>query len=805
MDKSSLKQSVAAAIIFLCVIAALFSPVLFRRHILLPTDQLNTMILPYSYEKPIHVHNHFLNDAITQYYIYKHLTKSAIENNRLVYWNPFICGGFPQYALTMAGNFDVTNLLLPLMKGDHAAYVLQLLMTFFISGISMYLLIRYYGHCFMTAVIIGIAYMLNSMFITTSFHRWILASFCWMPLVLLFLDKSLSKPGTINYLIGGVFLAAAFMASSMQTASFVLFVIFIYGAVFWWRNSRDFKSCIRVLKICALISIMGAGLSMIMWFPTGELFYIDSVKSGSWQSIGSSGEPFSSRIAGLPLLISFMMPELAGGVRAFDLTKIANATMAHFNGYIGFLPLVFSVFALSSRSIKKITPYYIGCALAGLGLLIPVATPLLRYVYHRFFIVYILGMCILSASGISIYLNTKDRKQFLRPLKWITFIWLFVFLCVLTLQAAFMAFYPQISAYARKYVESHMYMANLIAGNRQWYLDRAYALLDHFRITSPSMFIPVIGIWSCLLLIYAHIKDRISKRVFLLFFVLLTAAQLIIFARNFLPMPEADKYPLYPKIDIADILKRDKSIFRVYVLNTDSEAHPILSPNILTMYGIETINGYESVEPRMVNSLLTSMKAEDLGAINIKYLVTHEKNDLALQDFEPVYSGSGIKLFRNNLSMPRAFMVYDYEIKPDRDFLAEIKGRGLDIKRKVFFNEKPPYELDTDNALAPGNNVSITKYASERIEIKAVSNKNGYLVVSNTYYPGWECSIDGKNTQLLKANAVMWAVFIPAGSHDLVFSFRPEVFFTGMRISIATAIFMFLLFISSLIKRRYYA
>jgi uncharacterized membrane protein YfhO len=64
----------------------------------------------------------------------------------------------------------------------------------------------------------------------------------------------------------------------------------------------------------------------------------------------------------------------------------------------------------------------------------------------------------------------------------------------------------------------------------------------------------------------------------------------------------------------------------------------------------------------------------------------------------------------------------------------------------------------------------------------------GWLVVSEQSYPGWEAFMDGNPTQIFTANAVMRAVYLEAGTHEVEFRFNPMSFRLGL---IAAAIPLF--------------
>jgi uncharacterized membrane protein YfhO len=97
--------------------------------------------------------------------------------------------------------------------------------------------------------------------------------------------------------------------------------------------------------------------------------------------------------------------------------------------------------------------------------------------------------------------------------------------------------------------------------------------------------------------------------------------------------------------------------------------------------------------------------------------------------------------------------------------------------------------------------VEVVSYAANAVTLEAETSAPGWLVLSDTYYPGWEATIDGQPTPIYQANGCVRAVTVPAGRHRIEFRFRPRTFYTGGLIS-ATSGFLFIVLWITLKKRK---
>jgi len=147
--------------------------------------------------------------------------------------------------------------------------------------------------------------------------------------------------------------------------------------------------------------------------------------------------------------------------------------------------------------------------------------------------------------------------------------------------------------------------------------------------------------------------------------------------------------------------------------------------------------------------------------------------------------------------LPRAFFAESWAILDENETL-EALALGSDPARVTILDSDPG--LLSSWAL-PGEAV-LTEDGSESVVIRTENSEAGLLVLADTWYPRWRVTVDGEEAQLLRANYWQRAVAVPAGVHEVEFSFDSSDVGTGLLISLIGLAGALALVLTDLLVRR---
>jgi len=775
------------------ILGITFFPYIFGGRTFLPSDMIDTMTAPLNsgYVLP-QTQNHYIFDALTQTYPYKTQTKEAFEHGKLAYWNPHILAGYPEYAETMANNYDIFNILLLWLNPQDVIHW-ETVIELFIAGFGMILLLRFFGVMPLVNLLFATAYMLNSLFIVLASNRWLIASFCWMPLVILMILRYFNSYRKENFLYASVFLALAFLGGNFQTSLFVAFVVTIITLCYPSKFTEN--KLLSRIGILSTVGLIAFALSAVMWLPTLELLFQTLFRDGSLNSPNTySDYSLIQRLLSLPLLICFFFPALTGNAETFNLKKFAAPDIVNFNGAICFIPTLFALWGCwvlwKNRYIR---PFII---LSILAFLLPIATPLFNILYHRFFIIASFSFCVIGSISFQSFIQNENvRISFIGFFKW-TKILFGALIAILISSCIFISLnYEWLYSKFTAYVSQRLGESFVGIGNASWMQGRAEKTLRYYTFLSPTLWLPIlIGAISILALTY-YLKDKLSKKNIQLIVFCMTSIELFIFARSWLPSIDPQQFPIYPNNPVASYLQKDTTESRYAPWSDGSTGAYIFPENSSNVYKINDIHGYESCSNRALivfykkHVFTDSLDLRLLGLANVKYVVTN-RHQVTTPNLRSLYSADKTTIYENLLCKPRAYFAYKSKIVESAGAAgSELLRPDFDGSEAVFTKDDVPSDI---SKYAEGKNmIHFDRSDNEELSINAQTDSRGIFILTDTYYPGWKCYVNGIQKQIYCVNYCMRGVVLDVGTSRVVFRFEPDIFKAGMGISIVTALLCF--------------
>jgi len=146
-----------------------------------------------------------------------------------------------------------------------------------------------------------------------------------------------------------------------------------------------------------------------------------------------------------------------------------------------------------------------------------------------------------------------------------------------------------------------------------------------------------------------------------------------------------------------------------------------------------------------------------------------------------------VKIYRNNTVMPRVFIVHQAEkISQRNKIFARLRDKNFDFRNSIIIEKDLPEEILSCNnsPLSDSSSVKIVNYLPHRIDLEASMKNDGFLVLSDNYYPGWKAYVDEKQMEIYPTNYMLRSIYLTKGNHQIRFVYDPLPFKVGLGISI---------------------
>jgi uncharacterized membrane protein YfhO len=200
-----------------------------------------------------------------------------------------------------------------------------------------------------------------------------------------------------------------------------------------------------------------------------------------------------------------------------------------------------------------------------------------------------------------------------------------------------------------------------------------------------------------------------------------------------------------------------------------------------------------------------------LDLLNVEYVVTAANETLTgtrialndRQNFVPVYQDQMVTIYRNQNAFPRAFVVQQAEsVLNTEEALQRLRDPAFDSAQTVLIENLAIAERTTPVSSRTLQQATVTARTNNDLAVNVTLDQAGWLVVSEQAYPGWEAFVDGNPTQIFTANAVMRAVYLEAGMHQVEFRFHPTSFRLGLMVAAITLLMLSGFYLLSWFQKR---
>ena len=683
-----------------------------------------------------------------------------MREGRLPIWNPYQFGGHPFLATGIYGVLYPLNflyLLLPIEVAMEATMVAHLAA----AGLFMYAFARAIRLSRIAAVTAGVAFMWSGFVVGETF--WFPPAVCaapWLPLGLLAVERMVRSPRLVWSAVLAVAVALSFLAGWPQTWVYSMYVIALYGGVRMLGLLRgDDPHVIRVAALLTLGVMLGVALTAAQLLPGLEL-----------QANGPR------RVGGLSLV---QARALAPPAPSWFLDQVSNSLPDGLHlGYMGIatmFPVLLSLFALAERRYVLLF-WVIGLFSAGVTLgpdepFFPYYRMLPGMAWfrapQRILYLYAFSAALLAGIGMDVLARSRDGLSSRR--RW-------SMLAVVAVPVLVFLLGESLSA------------LNLT------YLVVGLAL----TAVAVSVRAPRIGQAAVVAL------------------VALVAWDLYHAESNTIEHPYHDPTVFYHENELFDFIKAHQELYRTYIDTPYDTPHMMGKHG--TLLGIYSITDYEPLSLRryeqfyrlledptkhtpvhvtFTGRMRANLKGPELSRLDllsVRYLITLRRqyrygapwlSKGKWRSLTWVARASPYLLVENTRVLPRSYVAHAVTpVGSEEDALAAVAARTFDPWTTVVVEGAPSEPAPAPTEPKPITPGKIVRYEPTEVVIETDATSPGHLVLTDTFYPGWFATVDGKATAIQQANYLFRSVPVEAGNHTVVFRYAPRSFRLGATISV---------------------
>ena len=213
------------------------------------------------------------------------------------------------------------------------------------------------------------------------------------------------------------------------------------------------------------------------------------------------------------------------------------------------------------------------------------------------------------------------------------------------------------------------------------------------------------------------------------------------------------------------------------------------------VWGIDSAWGYSVLWPVYYRELFDAA-TEDVNSpvfdlLNVRYLLTPGPIEdifpgAGSDKFAAIYQGSPW-VYENRSAGPRVWIARRAVLVPDGEQIAYLKANAGSLRDVVVLDEgiQLPASASRDPGYArPVGSVEIVRYQNTHVVIRASLAQPAFVVLGDTFYPGWRALVDDVPTPVYRANHAFRTVWVPPGEHVIEVHFAPPALRLGTSLTL---------------------
>jgi Bacterial membrane protein YfhO len=705
-------------------------------------------------------------------YPYRDFLAKEMKLGRFSRWMPGLYCGFPLYSESQAGYLHpLKPLLYPWME-TWRAFNLDVVLSVWLAGLATFGWLRRHvgpAGALTGAALFGLSGFVWAHLIHTSMNNALIS----VPLAIWALEAAWDGGRLRGVALGALALACQVFAGHLQDTILTAGLVGLYALhraltePTWGRRAR-------ALGLATAMVGLGMVVAALQWIPSKELLdrspragglTWDQLTYGSWS----------------PELLPTLVIREAYGTRARNTDWPDGYYPYHeMNAYMGLLGLALAAIGAGATRDRWVS-FWIVLAMIGGVLMLGRYTFVFDYMNRvpvlgssripvRYHLWVSMAVAALAAVGV-------DRLSRPGRVRLGGVVMIAVLLVVISLVILILVYEPAWSPNTRWTVSSHVERSKwlvrevtnaairlVILGGIGWGLMRVAARSERPRVRRAcAALLPILVITE---LLWSHSAD----------------------------VPTID--PAYWTVPppTVDVLKADPTLIRIFGLAAKSSgepgyaSHPVdfmavrdsLAWSLAPVWGLSSSTGETPINPlRMLEYTEHIHPSQGRFVIeSVSHILAAVRLDALDREARKVGT---VWINKVPGTFPRARLAgRPYYASDERAAIAALESLGGGVRERLVV-EDPDRPLAEDAKV--NGTASIVAEQPEALTIETSSSDPSYLVLSDSFDPGWSAKVDGHPAPIRPAYIAFRAVYLPAGPHRVDFKYRPAGFRLGLILS----------------------